>query len=500
MVDLRKRAAIYTRVSSVKQKEEGVSLEVQLKACRKFCADNNYIIISEFEDAQSGLDADRPGYQAMLRMASENAFDVVVVWRRDRFGRDTAEIFPTVKSLKRHNVDVASVTEGGTVDEVTFGVLTVMAEEESRRTSRRIRASKEELAKQGYWSGGAPLGYSLTIGPNGKSKVLAPNEQAPLVTELFRRYAHEKASLADLLGFLKDNGISTSRAAIGYSLKNRAYAGKVSYGQWSRSQFAPKPKEIEYQGQHPPLVDTDTFELVQQRLVENKHRYFGQYHRPKYLFSGLLRCGICGSAMSGRRKKDRKNQVQYECSRRNNRRDCNQPTIFEAKVGAEVKDQIMRLLDPLRLSEVQSQAKSIVETTAQNAMEERVHLQDSLAQQRDSLEKRLAGLEDGYFDGEIAKDRYLQRRDDYLKTLEEIESKISDLPTLHRMDIQPVLGIINTITWETLDDQAWREIVEGVVDRVVVEGPGGDGRTFPSTIRIEWKAEFQPLLEMVAEG
>ena len=495
MLDLRKRAAIYTRVSSARQKEEGVSLDVQLKACRKFCADNNYIIIREFEDAQSGLDADRPGYQAMLQMASESAFDVVVVWRRDRFGRDTAEIFPTVKSLKRHNVDVASVTEGGTVDEVTFGVLTVMAEEESRRTSRRIRASKEDLAKEGYWSGSAPLGYSLTIGANGKSKALTPNEQAHLITELFRRYAHEKASLADLLGFLRDNGISTSRAAIGYSLKNRAYAGKVIYGQWSRSQFSPKPKEIEYQGQHSPLVDPDTFELVQQRLAENKHRYFGQYHRPKYLFSGLLRCGICGSAMSGRRKIDRKYQVQYECSRRNNRRDCNQPTIFEAKVGVEVKDQIMRVLDPLRLAEVQAQAKAIVKTTAQNALEERLHLQESLAQQRDSLEKRLAGLEDGYFDEEISKDRYLRRRDEYLKTLEELESQIGTLPPLPRVDIQPILGIIDAITWDALDDQAWREIIEGMVDRIVIEESAKtDGCLVPAAIKVLWKPEYEPLL------
>ena len=113
---------------------------------------------------------------------------------------------------------------------------------------------------------------------------------------------------------------------------------------------------------------------------------------------------------------------------------------------------------------------------------------------------KIAGLEDGYFDGEIAKDRYLQRRDDYLKTLEEIESKLSDLPTVPRMDIQPVLGIMDTITWDTLDDQAWREIIEGVVDRVVVEGSGGDGRTFPSSIKIIWKSEFQPLLDMVTES
>ena len=67
-------------------------------------------------------------------------------------------------------------------------------------------------------------------------------------------------------------------------------------------------------------------------------------------------------------------------------------------------------------------------------------------------------------------------------------------------DLTHLFTIADSITVDTLDDQAWREIIEGIVDRVVIEGASGDGRKSPASIRVEWKAEFRPVLEMVTEG
>ena len=72
-------------------------------------------------------------------------------------------------------------------------------------------------------------------------------------------------------------------------------------------------------------------------------------------------------------------------------------------------------------------------------------------------------------------------------------------PTPVAPDLTHLFAVADSITVDSLDDEAWREIIEGVVDRIVIEGAGGDGRTFPSNIRVEWKAEFEPLLEMVLE-
>ena len=67
-------------------------------------------------------------------------------------------------------------------------------------------------------------------------------------------------------------------------------------------------------------------------------------------------------------------------------------------------------------------------------------------------------------------------------------------------DLTHLFAVADSITVDSLDDGAWREIIEGVVDRIVIEGASGDGRKAPASVTVQWKAEFQPLLEMVAEG
>jgi DNA invertase Pin-like site-specific DNA recombinase len=75
------KAAIYTRVSSDRQKEEGASLDVQRDACLRYCAANGLLVMGEFTDVQSGLDADRPQYMKAVEMARARGVDKLVVWR-----------------------------------------------------------------------------------------------------------------------------------------------------------------------------------------------------------------------------------------------------------------------------------------------------------------------------------------------------------------------------------------------------------------------------------
>ena len=103
------KAAIYIRVSGHRQ-EDGASLDVQLDACRRYCESHGLLVVGEFRDVQSGLDADRPEYRAVKELARTNSIDKVVVWRYDRMGRDSAEYIPLLKDLRRLGGDVVSVT------------------------------------------------------------------------------------------------------------------------------------------------------------------------------------------------------------------------------------------------------------------------------------------------------------------------------------------------------------------------------------------------------
>ena len=80
------KAAIYTRVSTDRQREEGASLNVQLEACQRYCEEHRLLVMDEFRDVQSGLDPSRQNYLAAVELAQTKGIDKLVVWRLDRLG------------------------------------------------------------------------------------------------------------------------------------------------------------------------------------------------------------------------------------------------------------------------------------------------------------------------------------------------------------------------------------------------------------------------------
>jgi site-specific DNA recombinase len=150
------RCAIYTRVSTQEQGREGASLPVQLQACRKHAAAQGWTVVDELQDIQSGLDVDRAAYQQVIALARARAVDVIIVWRLDRFGRDAAEAMARFKELTRLQTKVVSATEG---EQTPFlqGLMSLLAEDESRRTSDRVRPAMRKRVEEGLVGGKAAV-------------------------------------------------------------------------------------------------------------------------------------------------------------------------------------------------------------------------------------------------------------------------------------------------------------------------------------------------------
>jgi DNA invertase Pin-like site-specific DNA recombinase len=477
------KAAIYIRVSTEKQREEGASLEVQRDACRRYCEAHGWLVVAEFVDVQSGLDASRAQYQQAVELAKGKGVDKLVAWRLDRLGRDTAEYMPMLKGLKRLGVDVVSVTQP-TESMFMQQVIGVMAEEESRQLSVRVTASKQRRFSEGKWGSAAPFGYTSQKDASSGS-VLAPNAEAPLVAELFQKYAAGGCSLGDLQRMVKDAGYTKSRYAVDYILKNPVYLGIVQHGRFARSQFMPKPEVTQTKGQHPPLVDQATFDKVQVRLSENAHRNRGGV-RPRYLFSGLIHCGICGNKYAGRTKKGHsdKTWVQYECNRRTAFQDCQSHTIFETRVRAEVLPPIEALLGNLRQEDVRKAVRAELTAAYEAALDADQKAQKGVAEQRERLEARLARLEDSYLDGDLSRERYLLRRDELMGHLQEVAAPGTSEPHLDLPDLERLFAIADTITVDTLDTGAWRDIIHDLVERITVTG---------HDVNVQWKPAYEPL-------
>jgi site-specific DNA recombinase len=491
------KAAIYTRISTSRQ-EDGASLQVQLESCRQYCHQNGLLVMGEFKDIQSGLYAGRQEYVEAVELARTKGVDKLVVWRLDRLGRDSAEYIPLLKELRRIGVGVVSVTQP-TESVFMQQVIGIMAEEESRQLSTRVTASKTHLARDGKWASSVPFGYALQRLPEGGCILVPHPQEAPLVSEMFRRYATGKVSLNNLRTYLNENGYSKSRTFIAYVLKSVTYLGMVQSGRFARSPFMPKGDVTQHQGKHEPLVDQETFDRVQERISANKSRHRGG-QAPKFLFSGLIHCAGCGHKFAGRTTSGRgQKRVEYTCTRRLNFADCKSHSVMDTRVRVEVIPPIKALIERFKAEDVRTAVREELTRRQSASNSQATASKEILTDRQEKLEARLSRLEDSYLDGDIGKDRYLTRRDEILTQLAEIKEALAIQPKAVTLDLNQLFDIADAITADTLDDQAWRDIIEGMVERVIVEGTG-DGRKSRSIIKVIWKEAYAPLLVMATES
>lgn len=156
------KGVIYARYSSDNQREE--SVEGQIRECKAFAEKSGIIVIDSYVDrALSGKTDNRPEFQKMIKDSSKKLFDVVIVWKLDRFSRDRFDSAHYKSMLKKNNVRVVSATEiiaddaSGILMET---ILEGMAEYYSVELSEKvIRGMTENALKCKYNGGGVPIGY-----------------------------------------------------------------------------------------------------------------------------------------------------------------------------------------------------------------------------------------------------------------------------------------------------------------------------------------------------
>ena len=163
------KAVIYARYSSDSQREE--SVEGQIRECTEYAKHNGITIVGTYIDrALSAKTDNRPEFQRMIKDSARNNFDVVIVWKLDRFSRDRYDSAHYKRILKKNGVKIISAKENisdGPEGIILESMLEGMAEYYSAELSEKIHRGQKENALKGKNNGGGiPLGYILGADQN----------------------------------------------------------------------------------------------------------------------------------------------------------------------------------------------------------------------------------------------------------------------------------------------------------------------------------------------
>ena len=331
-------AVIYARYSSDNQREE--SIEGQIRECTAYAEKNGITVIKHYIDrAFSAKTDNRPEFQQMIKDSGKKLFDVVLVWKFDRFARNRFDSANYKMILKKNGVHLISVMEP--IAEGSQGILVEtllegMAEYYSAELSEKVIRGQTENALKGKCTGGTgTIGYKID---EDKFYHLDPLT-SPLVLEAFQRYDNGE-KMVEIVNFLNDKGVRNmqggkmTHSSVNTMLKNRRYIGELSF------------RDIVVPDAIPAIVPKDLFDRVQKRMDKNKRAPACGKADEEYLLTTKLFCGKCGALMFGESGTSATGRTYYyyKCANVKRRKGCNKKTVQKEWLEDLVVRETMKLI------------------------------------------------------------------------------------------------------------------------------------------------------------
>ena len=318
------RVAVYARFSCDKQRD--ASIEDQIYEAERYCESHGYEIVKLYTDyAMSGRSDDRPQFLTMIDDAQAGAFDVVLVWKMDRFARNMQDQFYHEKILSDAGVRLESVKENisgnGIEASMSKGMHAIFAQIRSQQSAEDTMRGMIGKARKCQYLGYHWLGYT-----HDGDTIIIDTETKDLARGVHEQYLAGE-SVKEIVRWLNEQGVKNRNGQpVTYSfvtgiLKNWAYAGVYTWGKAKDEQGRdlldidgqPVPL-VRIEDGIPAIVTVDEKEACLQRLRFKKHVNI----RSDYMLSGKLYCGKCGKLMHGEtcRNSAGKHYFRYCCPKK----------------------------------------------------------------------------------------------------------------------------------------------------------------------------------------
>src|SRR3982751_6006532 len=387
------RVALYARVSSDQQTEQGIiasqvaALEARiLQDGLPLEPDHRFI-----DEGHSGATLIRPALEHLRDAVAAGTVDRVYVHSPDRLARRYAYQVLLIDEFRRLGVEIVFLNRAiglSPEDDLLLQVQGMVAEYERAKILEPSRRGKRHAARQGAVSvlSGAPYGYRY-VGKRdgGVARYEILEDEARIVRRIFAWIGRERISIGEVCRRLQQEGIRTrsgkpawDRSTVWGILRNPAYAGTAAFG---KTRLGPMPARLrpvrggseqprrahgvydvapgEWIGVPvPPLVDEELFEAAREQLAETRRRNRQHARGQRYLLQGLVVCRQCGYAYYGKAislrsaKGKRRAYAYYRCCgsdayRFGGERLCANPQVRTDRLDEAVWREVERVLqDP----------------------------------------------------------------------------------------------------------------------------------------------------------
>lgn len=444
----RARVVLYIRVSTDEQARHGYSLGAQREALREFCDTFQCQIVAEYSD--DGVSARkeiqrRPGLLRVLEAVKAGGVDYVLFIKLDRWFRSVREYYRVQDVLDAAGTNWKAILEdydtSTTNGRLNLNIRLSVAQDESDRTADRIKFVFSERVKNGgAIFGSKSLPYGLEVRDH---RVQIVEDQAVIVRAFFEHYEAAHSTRSTQVWLRGQYGVDLPRATIGRMLRNGLYCGQYR----------------DNKNYCPAIISPDQFQRVQEILARQASGHTRQ-SKYSYVFTGLLRCPVCGCTLKAFPQFDYKwNRLylRYRCTQHWIERRCSwKTTPWEPRLEGWLLDHIQPQLDAY-----------VAQFDVQEAQRRQAVVDVS------AIQRKLSRLQDLYVDGVIDRAAYdekyraLIQQQDAAEAARAAQSAGRDLEPLRQL----LAGDFRSI-YATLSPQERHTLWASVIDHIVVK----DGR------------------------
>lgn len=391
----------------------------------------------------------RTNFNRMIHDAHMGKFKLIITKEVSRFSRNILDTISFTRELKSLGVGVLFMNDGiSTLEpdaELRLSIMGSIAQEESRKTSTRVKWGQTRQMERGVVFGTSMLGYdvkggTLTINPEG----------AEIARLIFHKYAVEKKGTTVIARELREAGYQTYHGSTNWSnshivkiLKNEKYVGDLTQKKTFTPDYLTHAKKynhgeeemITITNHHEPIISREIWNMTQAELQKrNRHGELGAGHSNRYVFSGKIKCGECGYSFVSRYKK-RKDGTKYRkwgclaATDHNTGRVDAEGNPVGCNIGRMLRDEVA--MDILRqgIQSLQMDADWIIRNVSALALEviregesESADTEDQLQYQMDQLTKKKEAVLDAFFSQTVTKEEMRlmnERYDQELATLDQ---------------------------------------------------------------------------------